>query len=246
MAKRNRGTTKKKIEKWTLEGRGQGVGEDYKPWLTIQDVPSEGITPRHKGWKTGRIHHLMSQLELHYLYELEWSRAVIDIKEQYPLLPLERTIEIAESLGIKHPNDPKTQEPIVMTTDFMISTKSSSNDQLFARQIKPTNKLNKREIEKFAIEQQFYKEQGIDWGIVTEKQRDEVFIKNIEWLYNARYLEYFPSLNIKTVERVAPTLLTSIRKSKDPLALIALECDSKFGFQDGSCLFIVKHMLANK
>lgn len=47
------------------------------------------------------------------------------------------------------------------------------------------------------------------------------------------------------MERVAPTLLTSIRKSKDPLALIALDCDSKFGFQDGSCLFIVKHMLAN-
>ncbi len=40
MAKRKRTLTDKLIEKRIKEGRGQGIGADYKPWLTVQDVPS--------------------------------------------------------------------------------------------------------------------------------------------------------------------------------------------------------------
>lgn len=32
-----------KIQKWIKEGRGQGFGNNYKPWLTIRDVSSEGL-----------------------------------------------------------------------------------------------------------------------------------------------------------------------------------------------------------
>ncbi len=32
-----------KIKKYISEGRGQGVGKDYKPWITVHDFPSEGI-----------------------------------------------------------------------------------------------------------------------------------------------------------------------------------------------------------
>lgn len=34
MSKRTRTS---KIDKWLKEGRGTGVGADYKPWLNIQD-----------------------------------------------------------------------------------------------------------------------------------------------------------------------------------------------------------------
>lgn len=42
MAKRKRGFTDSKYEKWLKEGRGQGEKDTYKPWLTIQDVSSMG------------------------------------------------------------------------------------------------------------------------------------------------------------------------------------------------------------
>ena len=35
-----------KIQKWIKEGRGQGFGNSYKPWLTIRDVSSEGRSHR--------------------------------------------------------------------------------------------------------------------------------------------------------------------------------------------------------
>ena len=44
---------------------------EYKPWIQIQDFPSKGIVSRVKGRTTGRIHHLMSNLELRYFLLLD-------------------------------------------------------------------------------------------------------------------------------------------------------------------------------
>ena len=38
-----------------------GQGANYNPWLHIQDVPSQGLASRIKGWKTRRVHHLLSE-----------------------------------------------------------------------------------------------------------------------------------------------------------------------------------------
>lgn len=48
MSKRKRSPS---IDKKYKEGRGQGLGVDYKPWVTIQDVPSLGRVTRLKGIK---------------------------------------------------------------------------------------------------------------------------------------------------------------------------------------------------
>ena len=44
--------------RYLKEGRGQGTGADYKPWIYIHDFPSRGISARIPGRTTGRIHHL--------------------------------------------------------------------------------------------------------------------------------------------------------------------------------------------
>jgi hypothetical protein len=246
MAKRDRSTTEKKIEKAIEDGRGKGQGAEYKPWLTIRDVPSLGMATRIKGWKTNRVHHLLSKMELHYFYTLEWSDAVIDIREQYPLLPLERTLEISKSLGIKHPVDPKSQTPIVMTTDFLITVNTLKGQEIRARTIKSSSELKGRTIEKFAIEQQFYNEQEIDWGIVTDIEKPNIFIRNIEWLYNAKSLENFKVIDINKLNRISLHLFEDLINSKESLSFICLSSDEKYGLKPGTCLFTVKHMLANK
>jgi hypothetical protein len=130
MAKRNRATTARVIERRIKEGRGQGNLSSYKPWLTIHDIPSHGIVTRALGWKSGRLHHLFSEhYELAHFYQMEWANNVIDLREQYPLLPLKKTIFIADKMGIKHPTDPKTHHPIVMTTDQLITIKDGENMQ---------------------------------------------------------------------------------------------------------------------
>lgn len=56
MAKRKRNIN---IEKMIREGRGQGRGPEYKPWIRIQDVPSLGRATRLKGIKTKRQHEFL-------------------------------------------------------------------------------------------------------------------------------------------------------------------------------------------
>jgi hypothetical protein len=46
---------------------------------------------------------------------------LVDIREQFPLLPVEEIIVIGDELGIKHPTNPKTGEPAEMTTDFLVA-----------------------------------------------------------------------------------------------------------------------------
>lgn len=143
MSKRTRTS---KIEKWINEGRGSGVGSDYKPWLNIQDVSSKGRSTRLKGTKTNRQHEFLSDLERNYFYLTEYSDFVVDIREQFPLLPLEETIVIADELGIKHPTDPKTNESIVMTTDFLLTVDKGEGLVEFARTIKMKDELLKERV----------------------------------------------------------------------------------------------------
>ena len=63
MAKRKRDFTDSKYEKKLKDGKGSGYGKDYKPWLTIQDVPSNGRSTRIKGIVTGRQHDVLSDME---------------------------------------------------------------------------------------------------------------------------------------------------------------------------------------
>lgn len=62
-----------KIEKWIKEGRGSGIGAEYKAWLKIQDVSSLGRSTRLKGIKTNSQHEFLSDLERNYFYITEFS-----------------------------------------------------------------------------------------------------------------------------------------------------------------------------
>ena len=75
------------------------------PYLLVHDVPSNGLASRIWGWKTNRVHHLLSRLELIFFYMLEWCQDVIDIREQFPL-NLDETLAISDRLGVRHPRDP--------------------------------------------------------------------------------------------------------------------------------------------
>ena len=116
MARAKREWTQAKFERYLKEGRGQGTGKDYVPWLKIQDFPSQGRSHRIPGWKTNRVHHLLSDLEKRTFYLFEWSDAVIDIREQYPLLDLDLAMRIADEMNIKYPEEPEHQAPYVLTT----------------------------------------------------------------------------------------------------------------------------------
>lgn len=183
---RYRRITEATMEKLLKEGRGKGHGKDYKPWLTVRDVPSKGLSTRDKGWTTGRVHHFLSNLELEYFYTLDWNPHVSDIREQYPL-PIKETLDIANRLGIKHPFVNQYNENAVMTTDFLIDSLLNGSPILLARSIKTeSDLLSKRTLEKIMIEQLYWQEQGIEFKVVTEKQIQKNLAWNVGFIHSAR------------------------------------------------------------
>jgi TnsA endonuclease N terminal/TnsA endonuclease C terminal len=239
---------KKLQENQIRNGRGEGVGKDYKPFIQAHDnkVASEGWITRHLGWKTQRIHHTLSEHERRYLYYLEWIDEVVDIREQFPLLPISRTEEIANQLGIKHPH--LDGEHVVMTTDFVITLKTSNGLIDLVRTVKPASKLSNRTLELFEIERRFFVEQDIDWGIIIDNKLPNNLIANIEWIHEARYLETRPSIDQELVKLISHSLFERIVQDEKETAIskLCLRCDSEFGVKTGTCMFILKHMLAIK
>lgn len=91
-----------KNSRWVKEGRGKGIGRDYKPWLTVRDVPSQGRSHRIFGHLSQRTHHLLSDLELATFLLIQWRQSTTDIREQFPLEP-QVTKQICQTVGIAHP-----------------------------------------------------------------------------------------------------------------------------------------------
>lgn len=247
MAKRKRKTTQKSINMRIKEGRGMGRLAEYSPWLRIQDVPSKGLSTRIKGWKTGRVHHLLSLLELSYFYVLEWSQDVTDIREQYPLLPLEETLAIAESCGIRHPADPRTKHPIVMTTDFVNTVRRGVTDFDEPRTVKYKSDLLKlRTLEKLEIERRYWAARKKTLKIITEESIPGALAKNVEWLHSYRHLGDFAYLNEFVFSQTASAIKDALRRQSAPLRDITLQVDDCLGLEAGTSLSIVRHLLANR
>ncbi|MEA4961581.1 TnsA endonuclease N-terminal domain-containing protein [Lutispora sp.] len=248
MAKRKYGIDEDKIQKYMKEGRGQGVGRDYKPWINIHDFPSQGRVSRCFGWKTGRIHHFLSDSETRYFYLLEWSDCIIDIREQYPILDRDRTQKIAEEKGIKYPEDVATKTPLILTTDFLITVRKDGKNFNVARTIKPSRDLEKpRTIEKFEIEKTYWEEQDIDWSIVTEKEISREFASNVEWVHDSYKLETTTDLDMSSLMKLTDILKERLSSNSTILLKNLLhDLDTEFNYNNGFFLYLLKHLVATK
>lgn len=250
MAKRNPKWDERKIQNYIKEGRGQGKGSEYKPWLKVQDFPSSGLSSRVCGWKNNRVCHFLSRIEMNYYYLLEWSDLVVDIREQYPLIEQEKTKLIAEELGVKHPVDNINKTPLVLTTDFYITLKIEGREVNIARTVKPSKELNKKSvIEKFEIERKYWDNRNIDWGIVTEKDINETVASNIEFLYPAYRLENTVELEVKDLYSIAEILKNKLKKVKNKEILIndiLSETDKEMNIEEGTSLYLFRHLVAKK
>lgn len=232
-----------KHKRFLKEGRGRGEGKDYLPWVHVQDVPSRGFSSRIKGWKTGRIHHLLSNYELYTFLVGEWSRFIVDIREQYPLLELEETLAIAKRCGIRHPTDPKTKYPIVMTTDFLFTLLLDGQRVLHACTFKHSKDLaRKRTREKMEIEKRYWRERGVNWKIITEFDIPLVLAKNVDNIHEAYYLSTYKDTNL--IAEIAHRLTALVQRQQRPLSRLALQCDAQLDQPPGTSLQVAYFLIA--
>ena len=247
MARRRYSFDETKLKRFAKEGRGTGHGSDYRPWLQVQDVPSHGRSTRIHSYKTGRQHHLLSDLETGLFLILDWADHVVDIREQFPL-DRDVTRMLAAKMGVVHPRDVQTKTDIVMTTDLLVDVRLDGGVSLIALSVKPASKLEgARTLEKLELERRFWARINVPWYLVTERELHAVRIGNLRWLHEMRSLDelktphadYWPdrcNRFLGELSRVRGGLIEDFLKH--------LQQNCEFGA--GEAMTVLRHLAANK
>ncbi len=230
-----------KIQRFIKEGRGQGTGKDYIPWIKTSDYSSKGRSTRIHGIKTYRIHHLHSDNQLRAFLIFENSDNVIDIRESYPLLRVMEVIDDKDGLRFDKFTD-NDGNPLVICTNFLLTIRDGTGEEkLIARSVKNTSELTKKiTLEKLEIERRYWEARGVDWQIVTEKQLPRQLCKNIEWCRETLLEEMQEDI-------LARNLLVYIQNNPyTPIKLLLNEFEYKQELEPGKGLWLFRYLLATK
>lgn len=250
MGKRRYSVDEKVIAKRLKEGRGSGLGREYKPWIQVHEVPSKGKSSIRGGWKTTRDHHLLSNIEANYFFTLEWEQPCLDIREQFPLLPQSETLEIAAELNIPHPRDPTSKCFIIMTTDFLSTYTSEITSKLAARAVKDDDaaRNDKRTIEKLLIEKEYWRRRQVNWGIITEKTIDSILVQNVKWIHKWHSPEKFmEGMDYSTYIAICEEMSLYFGKPSDiAISRVTDIFDKQYSFREGTSMNILKHLIAHR
>lgn len=249
MSKRRLKWNEKKIEQFIKEGRGQGEGKGYKPWLVVQDFPTMGVATRILGKTTGRVHHFFSNTQLKYFYLLEWEDNVIDIREHYPLLDLKKSLSDMSDLNLEKFRDKESKVDYTLSTTFLITIlDSKGNKKYAARSIKYASELKKKiTLEKLEIERRYWTEaKGIDWGIVTNKEINDIRVKNIEWLHPVMISKNQNGLENNELKDLCEGLLYRLNESRNSVRQTIIQYEQDYSLDKGIGIFLFKYLLANK
>lgn len=231
-------------------------GKDYRPFLQVHRVPSKGICSRLLGSKTHRIHHTLSLIETKCLYLFEFAPYIKDIREQFPL-PLNRTQQIADTMGVIHPRKRVERtttyvragrttivvelgmQPVEMTTDFVLTL---TDDSLLAISVKYEKDCQRRRVrEKLLIERRFWDELGVPYMIATERSINPHLVQNLRWMHNAVRSNLPPDTT-----QDAKALMEEALEEGMTLGAATRHADAILKLPLGSGLQVARHLLRTK
>ncbi|WP_083860308.1 TnsA endonuclease N-terminal domain-containing protein [Cupriavidus sp. BIS7] len=235
--------TPKKFERFLLEGRGQGEGPTYRPFIQIDDLSSKGVSHRTSSSRTGfRTHHLLSDNEYAAYLAAWFDMNVLDIREQYPMLPVTLTLGIAASLGVKHPMNRKYRFAIPQTADLFLVTKEGVEVVAVKED---EDYENPRTREKLAIAEEFWRLRGIPTRVALASELKTQRFQNLQWIYDARRKQYERPFELG-VNPLYDFLLSEVAGREIGLRELANHTDTEFGQPLGTALAAIRRLLAER
>jgi hypothetical protein len=192
MAKGKRGTVvthalrNKWIEDWKKINEKSPY---YFSFLKTQDIKSYGSKSRTPSYVIiGQDLNLLSVNERLFYYQLLFDNKITWVKEQYPLLELERAMLMAKRLNIRYPTYPYSAcVEVVMTSDFYCGNIFGSENVYSIKDVKAfasnvTAKKKKNLIDKEKIQRMFWETQGVKYHLILSSSIKNTFTQNLEML----------------------------------------------------------------
>jgi hypothetical protein len=182
------------------QGRGTGQGTEYRRWLNIRDVPSRGTSSSVGGIRVQRPYHLLSELEVTYFFLIERRASVIDIREQWPILHVDRTLELCAERGVTHKYRGVYPEPF--TIDFLVTEEIDRKISYRAASIKtPEDAADPDVRRRLWVEYAWCREHGIFWTLVDTSSFNRTLLDTLRFMRGWFRSRYEPEAGI--VERFA-------------------------------------------
>lgn len=180
-------------------GRGVSKGLEYKPWLKIRDVPSQGTSSSVSGIIIPRPYNLLSELETTYFYLVERNNSTVDIQEQWPILDIDRTLELCAENGVRHTFRNFNPEPF--TIDFLITSKNKQNElAVRAASIKTPDDANNPAVrQRLLIEYLWCKERDIPWTLIDTTSFNKTMLENLRFFRTWHRHRYIPDSEIESL-----------------------------------------------
>lgn len=241
--------TEKKISEWESQGYGKGSGAEYKPWLEVTDFSSLGRSRRIYGLKTGRVHHTFSDVEYGLFLACEWSRSVVDIREQYPL-DRGLTQTVASELKIRHPHYPGTQIPTVMTVDFLVTILKDGAEHFMALNAKRDEEAEDEvSLQKLEIQRTYFELLGTPHYLIYHSQLPTQKVKNLAWIRDAQVKDgeiepregYYAALASRMGRELHAPVDTNA-----PLANYCQTFDARHGLEPGTGLRVARILIQER
>lgn len=233
--------------------RGIGSGPSYVPWLKVRDVPSRGTSVVSRGVFSGRAHHLLSELEAIYFYLLERRASTVEIREQWPILDMDRTLELCAMFGVRPRMRNGYPEPF--TIDFLVTERVDGRLTHRAASVKSTEDARDPDIRlRLAVEHAWCHERGIPWTLVNTQQFDKTMLEALRFMRSWFRHQYAPDAAVDqrfvaqfaanhTPNRLLSEVLVRVSRSlRQPIATV--EDVFRYCAWSGSILPSLAHPLA--
>ena len=223
-------------------GHGQGSGDSYVPFLSRYDASRGSFRFGEPSILCSRNHQLLGKLELGWLHIWAMCPGVVEIREQYPLFPRERTREIATKLNLRHPRYPDNRTDLVLTTDLLVFVRRRHRLFTIACAVKPAEHLRRKPVQRtLAIEREYWRDKADKFLVLTDSMLPRRLSAVLDWLYPALLKPFeLPT----EAEELAGILRKRSRETE--LHRACLEADEKFNRDLGHTLEIVRHMVARR
>ena len=213
--------------------------------LRVTTFSSKGRVTRIQSNKSidNRIIHLQSDNQLRAFLLFEWSDKIKKIQVNYQLDDLLEVVDNKEDLRFDKFMYKESGKFYKLHTNFLLTLIEGGEEVNIAIAVKNTSELKRKiTIEKLEIERRYWSYKSINFKIITEKELNRAFCKNILWVRDTLQQD-----GIENKESVSEKLYWILKANKNinvDQALKLFEADNDM--EQGVGLYLLRFLIATK
>lgn len=227
------------------ERRGSGDGREYVPARAPREMAGGGRLHRFACTRCGRRQIVLpSDGILAVFLDEEWDSETCELKEYFPHLEVEKTLQIAKSLGVKHPAL-RDGSPALLVTTLLVY--KQANNQFRRTAIDISSSRSKQcdfPSASRQIKAEFWRQAGVSYRIVYSDGLNSHRAKHLWDLFNVR--ERVLVRGLTDDERDAQdAVLRRFRARKDATLLdVCREAAYARGIPRADCVAAMRRLIA--